>query len=152
MGDLGRGKEEKEFRIEFSFCEMAWGQAPNDLGTDPKGVSTNLHESSRIDTNFVHIREIRVDSWTATSARAHLALVHLGDRERGGAISCLDGRRGGISCRPQGAFVAGGARRRRLSWSRPQAAMWQRAWRGQALAGCPLIFTNCNSLTRIREN
>ena len=28
---------------------------------------------------------------------------------------------GRISRRPQGAFVAGGARRRRLSWSRPKA-------------------------------
>ena len=100
MGDLGRGKEEKEFRIEFSFCEMAWGQAPNDLGTDPKGVSTNLHESSRIDTNFVQICEIRVNSWTVTSTRAYLALGHLENRWRGGALSCLDGGRGRISRRP----------------------------------------------------
>ena len=42
----------------------------------------------------------------------------------------------------KGAFVAGGARRRRLSWSRPQTAMWQRAWRGQALADCPRILAN----------
>ena len=40
----------------------------------------------------------------------------------GGALSWLDGRRERISRRPQGAFVAGGARRRRLSGSRPQAA------------------------------
>ena len=33
----------------------------------------------------------------------------------GGALSGLDGRRGRVSRRPQGAFVAGGARRRRLS-------------------------------------
>ncbi len=47
-------------------------------------------------------------------------------REACEAFSCLDMRRWRVSCRPQGAFVAGGARRRRLSWSRPPAA---RLWR-----------------------
>ena len=47
-------------------------------------------------------------------------------REACEAFSCLDMRRWRVSCRPQGAFVAGGARRRRLSWSRPPAA-WR--WR-----------------------
>ena len=121
-GFLDKWKSEKSSALSSHFVKWR-GEC---RGDGPRWV---VHESSQIDTNFVHIREIRVDSWTATSARAHLALVHLGDRERGGAISCLDGRRGGISCRPQGAFVAGGARRRRLSWSRPQAAMWQRVGR-----------------------
>ena len=49
----------------------------------------------------------------------------LEDREVREAVSCLDVRRWRVSRRPQGAFVSGGARRRRLSWSRPQAArLW----------------------------
>ena len=47
-------------------------------------------------------------------------------REACEAFSCLDVRRWRVSCRPQGAFVAGGARRRRLSWLRPPTA---RLWR-----------------------
>ena len=124
-GFLDKWKSEKSSALSSHFVKWR-GEC---RGDGPRWV---VHESSQIDTNFVHIREIRVDSWTATSARAHLALVHLGDRERGGAISCLDGRRGGISCRPQGAFVAGGARRRRLSWLRPKA-VWKRV--GATLRG-----------------
>ena len=87
--------------------------AKNDMWTDPGGL---IHESSRIDTNSIQIREIRVNSWTVTSVQAHFALGHLEGRGRSDFVS----RRkvGRVSCRPQGAFVAGGARRRRLSWSR----------------------------------
>ena len=62
----------------------------------------------------------------------------LEDREVREALSCLDVRRWRVSCRPQGAFVAGGARRRRLSWSRPPAArrLGAGASRGHETARC----------------
>ena len=51
-----------------------------------------------------------------------------------------------ISRRPQGAFVAGGARRRRLSWLRPQAARWQRGVAGTDLGR---LSTNPHKFARI---
>ena len=79
---------------------MAWGTTPHDfsftplmLGNRPQGV---VHESSRIRTNLIQIREIRVNLWTVTSGWVHLAFGHLEDRGWGGALSCLDGRRGGF--------------------------------------------------------
>ena len=93
-------------RLSVVFCPRAQLWRPRRV----------VHESSRIDTNSIQIREIRVNSWTVTSVQAHFALGHLEGRGRSDFVS----RRkvGRVSCRPQGAFVAGGARRRRLSWSR----------------------------------
>ena len=78
--------------------------------------------------SIVRIREIR-NSWTVTSVRAHLVLGHLEGRGRGRSDFVFRWEAGRISCRPQGAFVAGGVRRRRLSWSRPLADRWHRVGR-----------------------
>ena len=98
-------------------------------GTERRGDKAP-RECPRIFTNsheLIRIREIRVNSWTVTSVWAHLALGHLEDRGRWRSAFVTRREAGKGFASPAGRVR--GRRRRRLSWSRPQAALWQRAGR-----------------------